>query len=215
MIAIVDYRAGNLTSVHRALAALGRGGESVITDDPAVIRRAERIIFPGVGAAGEAMRNLHELDLAGVLREVVAAGRPFLGICLGYQILFEGSDENGGVACLGLLPGRVVRFSDPLRNPQQPDRPLKVPHMGWNAARARRPHPVLAGIEPGSEFYFVHSYYPTNVAPALALTETDYGIPFASGAATGALAGFQFHPEKSGRPGLRLLANFCEWTPHA
>lgn len=212
MIAIVDYRAGNLTSVQRALAALGRGSDAVITDDPAQIAAAERIIFPGVGAAGESMRNIRELGLAGVLRDAVAAGKPFLGICLGYQILFEQSDEDGGVPCLGLLPGRVVRFPEPLRTPQQ-DRPLKVPHMGWNPVRPLRKHPVWAGIEPGSEFYFVHSYYPSGVKPEQVLTETDYGVTFASGAAAGSLVGFQFHPEKSGRPGLRLLQNFCDWKP--
>ncbi|MFA4945862.1 MAG: imidazole glycerol phosphate synthase subunit HisH [Lentisphaeria bacterium] len=210
MIAIVDYRAGNLTSVQRALAALGHA--ALVTAEPQAIAAAERIIFPGVGAAGEAMRHLGELKLAPALRAAVAAGKPFLGICLGYQILFEWSAEDGGVECLGLLPGRVVRFPEPLRSPHQ-ERPLKIPHMGWNAARPLQSHPVLAGIPAESEFYFVHSYHPTAVPAAAALTATDYGLEFTSGAAAGALVGFQFHPEKSGRPGLRLLANFCAWNP--
>jgi glutamine amidotransferase len=209
-IAIVDYRAGNLTSVARALASLGR--QSVITCDPATIAQAERIIFPGVGAAGEAMRNLTELGLGAVLRDAVAQGKPFLGICLGYQILFSGSDEDGGVECLGILPGQVVRFPDPLLATGYP-RPLKVPHMGWNGVRFLRAHPVLEGVPAGSEFYFVHSYYPQPAQPDLRCGETDYGLTFASGVAWKSLIAFQCHPEKSGRPGLRLLDNFCRWEP--
>ena len=207
MIAIVDYRAGNLASVARALEHLGQTG--VITSDPDIIAAADRIIFPGVGAAGEAMRNLHELGLQPVLRQAVADGKPLLGICLGYQILFEHSEEDGGIACLGLLPGRVVRFAEsaPGAMPR-----LKVPHMGWNQAVFGRPHPVWHGVPAGSEFYFVHSYYPKAPVKVTACT-TDYGVTFASGAATGSLVGFQFHPEKSGPPGLRLLLNFCHWSP--
>lgn len=208
MIAIVDYKAGNLTSVLRALERLGQKAE--ITGDPAAIRRAERVIFPGVGAAGEAMRNLRELGLVDVLREV-SGQKPFMGICLGYQILFEHSDEDGGVECLGILPGRVVRFPEPLRSPHSP-RPLKVPHMGWNEVRFTRQHPVWEGVPAGSEFYYVHSYYPVP-RPEDVCAETEYGVTFAGGAARGTLVGFQSHPEKSGEPGLRLLKNFCEWNP--
>jgi glutamine amidotransferase len=209
MIAIVDYRAGNLTSVARALHRLGH--ECVITADPGVIAAAPRVIFPGVGAAGEAMRNLRELGLEGVLRAAVAAGKPFLGICLGYQILFEWSDEDGGVPGLGLLPGRVVRFPGDLREADGA-RALKIPQMGWNAVAFRGEHPLWRGIPPGGEFYFVHSYYPA-AAPEVVCATTRYGLEFASGAARGSLAAFQFHPEKSGEPGLRLLANFCAWEP--
>lgn len=209
MIAIVDYRAGNLTSVARALRHLGQ--DCVITADPAAIAGADRVIFPGVGAAGEAMRNLCELGLAPALRAAVAAGKPFLGICLGYQILFDASDEDGGVRCLGLLPGRVVRFADDLRD-EPGARPLKVPQMGWNAVAFRGAHPVWRDVPAGSEFYFVHSYYPA-AAPEVVCATTRYGIEFASGAARGSLVAFQFHPEKSGEPGLRLLANFCAWEP--
>ncbi len=211
MITIVDYRAGNLPSVARALKRVGCEGH--ITSDPAEVAAAERIIFPGVGAAGEAMRNLHELGLVKVLRAAARQGKPFLGICLGYQILFDASDEDGGVACLGILPGRVVHFPEPLRDESSP-RPLKVPQMGWNAVRFTRPHPVWDGVAAGSEFYFVHSYYP-QPGPGLTAGVTAYGIEFAAACATGTLVGFQFHPEKSGEPGLRMLANFCRWQPES
>jgi len=207
MIAIVDYRAGNLPSVLRALRHLGQDGR--ITSDPAEIARADRIIFPGVGAAGDCMRNLRELKLIKVLRAAVDDGKPFLGICIGYQMLFERSEEDGGVACLGILPGRVVRFPEPLQ-PAEAERPLKVPHMGWNEVRFLGQHPVWKDIPPRSEFYFVHSYYPVPL-PEVVAAETEYGVSFASGVASGSLVAFQFHPEKSGAPGLRLLANFCTW----
>lgn len=207
MIAVLDYRAGNLTSVMSALAHIG--ADAVLTDSPAEVMRAERVIFPGVGAAGRSMENLHGLGLAEPLREVVAAGTPFLGICVGFQLLFEGSDEDGGVECLGILPGRVVRFPDAM--PQGGDLPpLKVPQMGWNDATFATPHPVADRVPAGSQFYFVHSFHPVP-KPEHLLTRTTYGIEFASGAARGNVVGFQFHPEKSGRPGLQVLRNFCKW----
>lgn len=208
MIAIVDYRAGNLTSVAAAVSALGH--EGVITSDPAVIREATRIIFPGVGAAGAAMASLTDLGLCDPLRDAVAAGVPFLGICLGYQVLFEHSDEDGGVDCLGILPGRVARFADDL--PGDGGRPLKVPQMGWNGAAFRGEHPVWHDVPDAAEFYFVHSYHPVP-EPAHVAAVTEYGIAFASGVRTGNLVAFQFHPEKSGHPGLKLLDNFCCWCP--
>jgi len=209
MIAIVDYKAGNLKSVERALTYLGHEGR--ITNDADSILEADRVIFPGVGAAGEAMRNLNELGLADVLRQTVAQGKPFLGICLGYQVLFEHSDEDGGIECLGLLPGKVVRFPPDLRDPGA-DRALKVPQMGWNGAAFRGEHPVWTDVPEGSEFYFVHSYHPVPPDDVVCATTT-YGMTFASGTAVGNLVAFQFHPEKSGRPGLKLLDNFCNWTP--
>jgi glutamine amidotransferase len=207
MIAIIDYRAGNLTSVRLAFEALGR--EAVITDDPARIRAAERVVFPGVGAAGAAMRHLQSLDLAGTIRDVARRGTPFLGICLGTQIILERSDEDGGTDTLGLLPGRVIRFAPTNRYD-------KVPHMGWNQVDTRAAHPVFEGITPGSEFYFVHSYYPAPADPACILGTTDYaGVTFASALARGSIVATQFHPEKSGRAGLQLLENFCRWQPAA
>ena len=207
MIAIVDYRAGNLTSVAAALRKLGQ--PCCITSDPAAITGAERIVFPGVGAAGTAMQHLTDLDLVEPLRAAVAAGRPFLGICLGYQILFEHSEEDdcGG---LGLLHGTVRRFPDSM--PGADGRRLKVPHMGWNEVTFREEHALWDGLAPGSEFYFVHSYY-AQPGPADVAATTVYGIEFAAGIVHDNLAAFQFHPEKSGRPGLRLLANFCGWQP--
>lgn len=205
MIAIIDYRAGNLTSVRLAFESLGR--EAVITDDPARIRAAERVVFPGVGAAGAAMHHLHSLNLADTIHEVAQRGTPFLGICLGTQIILEHSDEDGGTDTLGLLPGRVIRFTPESRYD-------KVPHMGWNQVTPIAPHPLFDGIESGSEFYFVHSYYPAPSDPACILGTTAYaGTTFASVLARGHLVATQFHPEKSGRTGLRLLENFCRWQP--
>ncbi len=205
MIAIIDYRAGNLTSVKLAFDTIGQ--EARITSDPACILEAERVIFPGVGAAGAAMRHLQALDLADTIREVARRGTPFLGICLGTQIILEHSEEDGGVDTLGLLPGRVVRFTPA-------DRYDKVPHMGWNRVHARVPHPLFEGIEDETEFYFVHSYYPAPATDALTLATTGYaGVTFASALGRGSILATQFHPEKSGKSGLRLLENFCRWQP--
>ena len=203
MLAIIDYKAGNLTSVKLAFDALGQ--ENVITSDPAVIRAAGRVVFPGVGAAGSAMRNLLGLNLVPVLREVIASGRPFLGICVGTQILFDFSEEDGGTTCLGVLPGRVVLF-------RPPDSRDKVPHMGWNQMRIRRPHPLLAGIAEDSDFYFVHSYYPQPARPEDVIGATDYaGVSFAAMVGRDNIAATQFHVEKSGKVGLQVLENFAKW----
>ena len=205
MITLIDYKAGNLTSVRLAFAALGL--ETQIASDPQTILRASRVVFPGVGAAGAAMRHLTELGLIAPLREVAARGTPFLGICLGTQILFDESEEDGGTRTLGMLPGRVPRF-------RPGDRRQKVPQIGWNRVRIARPHPLLDGIGDESEFYFVHSYYPAPSAPELVLGTTDYaGVVFASMVSRGNIAATQFHPEKSGRIGLRLLENFVRWEP--
>jgi glutamine amidotransferase len=201
--AIVDYRAGNLTSVRLGFEALGV--EAAVTSAAGDVRRAERVVFPGVGAAGAAMRHLRELGLVEALCEAARAGTPLLGICLGTQIIFERSEEDGGVAGLGLLPGAVRRF-------RPADRRVKVPQIGWNGVAWRRPHPVFDGIASGSEFYFVHSYYPDPASAALVLGETEYaGVCFASAVARANVVATQFHPEKSGRVGLRVLANFSRW----
>jgi glutamine amidotransferase len=203
VIAIVDYRAGNLTSVKLAFDALG--ADSRITSDPGEIRRAERVVFPGVGAAGAGMEAIAELDLAPVLRDVISAGTPFLGVCFGMQLLFEHSEEDGGVDCLGVLPGRVRRFA--------PSNPLdKIPHMGWNAFKQLRPHPLLDGIDDGIEFYFVHSYYCEPSEAKLTVGRTDYAdVDFCSAVARANLFATQFHPERSGRFGLQLYRNFAAW----
>jgi glutamine amidotransferase len=208
MIAIIDYEAGNLTSVARAVAHLGFAGS--VTHDPDLIRRAERIIFPGVGAAGAAMASLRRAGLDRVLADAVAAGTPVLGICLGCQVILGRSDEND-TTCLGILPGRVRRF----RPAGEVGGVPKIPHMGWNRLkRVRQAHPVFAGIAPEDEFYFVHSYYPVPDDADSVLAVTDYGATFASVLGRRNLVATQFHLEKSGRPGLRMLRNFCTWEPN-
>ena len=205
MIAIVDYRAGNLTSVARALHYLKQAYQ--ITDDPAVLERASHVIFPGVGAAGEAMAYLRLTALDQQIRSLVAAGKPLLGICLGTQVIFEYSEEND-TSCLGIVPGSVRMFPQAL---QQDGLTLKIPHMGWNEVVFTKTHPVFKDVEQGAAFYFVHSYYPAPADPAWILGSTDYGMRFCSAIARKNLVAVQFHPEKSGRPGLRILENFCRW----
>ncbi|HXW83769.1 MAG TPA: imidazole glycerol phosphate synthase subunit HisH [Candidatus Binataceae bacterium] len=202
MIAIVDYRAGNLTSVKRALEFLGH--ECEITDRAERIRAAERVILPGVGAAGATMENLEALKLADVLRKDVAgAGKPFLGVCIGIQVLLDRSEENGAT-CLGLVAGRVVRYPVSIDG-----RPLKVPQIGWNRVKQSRSHPVFAGVPDDTHFYFVNSYYPIPDDPGAVIATSDYGVPFCAAIARGSVIATQFHLEKSGAAGLKLLDNFC------
>jgi len=201
VIAIVDYRAGNLTSVLRAVRHLGH--EAEITDDAEKIRSAERVIFPGVGAAGETMANLKKLGLDTVLaEEVFKAGKPLLGICIGVQVIFERSEENDAL-CLGLLPGYVTRFSS--------DMGLKIPQIGWNRMRQVKPHPLFEGVPDEAEFYFVNSYHPVPASPDLIFGMTEYGVEFPSAVGRDNLVATQFHLEKSGEVGLKMLDNFCVW----
>jgi len=197
-IAIIDYKAGNLTSVQRALAHLGVAAE--VTADPARIVSADKVIFPGVGAAESCMANLQAGGLDEALREAVAAGKSVLGICVGMQLLFEHSDEDGGVPCLGILEGVVERF-------RPSDATIKVPHMGWNAIE-HEGDPLFAGIASGERFYFVHSYYCAPDTSVVVNAVTDHGGKFAAGVRRDNLVAVQFHPEKSGEPGLHLLRNF-------
>ncbi len=196
-IAVVDYGAGNLVSIEQALSTAG--AEVVLARRADSFADAEALVVPGVGAAGPAMARLRRRGLEAPIRAWIAAGRPFLGICLGLQLLFEGSDEDGAVT-LGVLPGRTVRLADA---PQ-------LPHIGWNQVERRRAHPLFAGIDDDADFYFVHSYAaaPGPGADGVILAETAHGGRFVSAIARGSLAGVQFHPERSGRDGLRLLANF-------
>ncbi len=210
MIAIIDYKAGNLTSVKRALDHLGY--ESVITSDPQEVLGADRVIFPGVGAAASAMADLKNTGMAEVLKEVYKRNIPLLGICLGTQIIFERSEE-GDTECLGILPGTVKAFPRPLIDPQTQDT-LKVPHMGWNRVKLIKKHPVFSDIDPQAEFYFVHSYHPVPEYTELIYGITEYGIKFVSVVAHRGVVATQFHPEKSGRPGLKILENFCQWRPY-
>lgn len=206
MIAIIDYKAGNLTSVQRALNHLSQ--ESVITHDYSKVLAAERIIFPGVGAAGKAMYYLRGFGLDLALHDAFHDGRPILGICLGTQIIMDWSEENE-TQCLGLIKGRVRRFPKGLRDGM--GNCIKVPHMGWNGVELNHPHPLFEGVPSESEFYFVHSYYPEPESSNEVLGVTEYGISFASVLTRRNLVAVQFHLEKSGRPGLRILANFCSW----
>jgi len=198
-IAVVDYGAGNLVSIDQALRAAGV--DVVIARAAPDLEGVDGLVVPGVGAARPAMERLRRRALVEPIRGWIAADRPFLGICLGMQLLFEGSDEDGA-RTLGILPGRTVRLIDAPR----------LPHIGWNAVRRRRPHPLFAGVATDAPFYFVHSYAPRPADPEggdVALAVTDHGPDFVSAVAHGRLAGVQFHPERSGRDGLRLLANFA------
>ncbi|MGD0218369.1 MAG: imidazole glycerol phosphate synthase subunit HisH [Desulfobaccales bacterium] len=197
---IIDYQAGNLTSVVNSFKALGVDGR--VTQDAAEVAAADRVVFPGVGAAGKAMSILRELGLDRALQQSFRKGTPILGICLGAQIVLEYSQENE-TPCLGLLPGRTRAL------PGGPG--LKIPHMGWNRVRFHKPHPVFQGLPEEAEYYFVHSYYPEPAEEAMLLGVTEYGLPFPSVLGWRSLVATQFHPEKSGRFGLKILENFLAW----
>lgn len=202
MIAIIDYEAGNLTSVERALTHLGVPCR--VTADAGEIRAADRVVFPGVGAAAAAMGALRARGLDTVIRDVIGQKKPFLGICLGAQVMLDRSEEDGGTACLGIIPGDVRRFAHEGEG-------FKVPHMGWNDIAVCRSHPVLEGIVGADRFYFVHSYYLDTADPGDCIARTDYGFPFVSVMGRESVFAVQFHPEKSGPPGLRILKNFASW----
>jgi len=208
-VAVVDYGMGNLHSVSKAVEHVAPGAQVEVTSDPARVGEADRVVFPGQGAMPDCMR---EMDARGLRPAVIDAARhrPFLGICIGLQMLFERSDE-GGVAGLALLPGTVRRFPAPAMVDTEGHR-LKVPHMGWNRVTQARPHPLWSGIEDGSRFYFVHSYFP-EAGEAVVWGITEYGIPFTCAVARDNIFAVQFHPEKSDTAGLRLLANFLNWNP--
>ncbi len=206
-IAVVDYGMGNLRSVSRALAWVG-GADVSVTSDPHVVRDAERVVFPGVGAMGDCMAELRRLGLLDAVREA-AVDKPFLGICLGMQALLDRSEESGGIDSLGVVPGRVARFPGGVVGDD--GRPLKVPHMGWSRVHQSRRHPLWEGIDDGSWFYFVHSYYAEAADPAAVVGEADYGRRFHAALARGSCFAVQFHPEKSQHAGLKLLENFIHW----
>ena len=201
MLIIIDYGAGNIGSVQRACAETGI--ESVITANPADLKDAERIIFPGVGAAPTAMENVTRTGLAAALKEAYAAGIPILGICIGAQIVLDRSEE-GDTPCLGIIPGTTVRF-------KFQDKSLKIPHIGWNSVKATQPHPLLEGIDKEDEFYFVHSYYPQPAKKENIYAVSDYGGEFCCAVGNKNLFAVQFHPEKSGRFGLQMLKRFAAW----
>ena len=200
MITIVDYQMGNLRSVQKGLERVG--GQARISSDPGEIANADKLILPGVGAFGDAMAEIHRRDLASPIRDFIDAGRPFLGICLGLQLLFEKGYEHGEHEGLGVIEGDVVRFELPAS--------FKVPHMGWNAVCRKADPPILADTADGTHFYFVHSFYVRPKDPSVVALECDYGGPFCAMVWRDNLYATQFHPEKSQQDGLRLLAGFCD-----
>lgn len=207
MIAIVDYGMANLRSVEKALASVG--GDPVITDSPAVIAQADQVVLPGVGAFCAAMTNLNRSGLREAVLDSIHAGKPFLGICLGLQMLFETSSEMGATPGLGVLPGRVVTFfEDGTPNTDG----LKVPHIGWNALHIQGAPRLLSGLNDGDRVYFVHSYYPEPADASCIAATSDYGTAFCCAVEQGNVAATQFHPEKSGAVGLQILRNFVNWN---
>ena len=205
MIAIVDYEMGNLRSVQKAFEAVGH--QAVLTSDQQTIQDASHVVLPGVGAFGDCVTNLERFGLTDTLRKVIEQGKPFLGICLGLQVLFTQSEEFGVNQGLGIFKGTVRKFSFSNSNGQR----LKIPHMGWNTVQPKRSSPVLEGIGSSDSVYFVHSFYVDPEDPSIVCTVTDYGTPFVSSVARDNVFACQFHPEKSQQVGLRLLRNFGAW----
>ena len=208
-IAVIDYGMGNLRSVSKALEHVAPGARVEVTSDPVAVAAADRVVFPGQGAMPDCMR---EMDARGLRPAVLAAAqaKPFLGICIGLQMLFESSDE-GDVRGLAVLAGRVRRFPRETMHNQKGMR-LKVPHMGWNRVQQRNAHPLWSGIEDGTRFYFVHSYYAQAADERIVSGVSDYGLPFTCAVARDNIFAVQFHPEKSHIAGLRLLSNFVNWN---
>ncbi|WP_018233367.1 imidazole glycerol phosphate synthase subunit HisH [Thioalkalivibrio thiocyanodenitrificans] len=209
-VAVVDYGMGNVRSVVKALEHVAPAGTRVsLTDSPEVILDAERVVFPGQGAARDCMAALTARGLDEALRRT-AADRPFLGVCMGMQVLVDYSEENGGTRCLGVLPGQVRFFGEDLQEAGGGPR-LKIPHMGWNQVHQIMEHPLWRDIAQDSRFYFVHSYHLQAGDPALVAATTEYGIRFTSAIARDNIFAIQCHPEKSAAPGLTLLRNFMRW----
>ena len=202
-IAVVDYGAGNLKSVQHAVEHVGL--PAVVTDDAQTILAADGVILPGVGAAADTMSNLQQRNLVGVVKDVIARGTPFFGVCMGLQALFSVSEEGGEHACLDVLPGRVRRFESIVNATEVK---LSIPHMGWNQVRQVRPHPFFDGVPDGANFYFVHSFYVEPKDARSVAGETEYGVAFASVVCRGNVMATQFHPEKSAAHGLQLYRNF-------
>jgi len=205
MIAVIDYGMGNLRSVQKALEFVG--AKVIVTHDPDLILSADSVVLPGVGAFKDCMANLNKLSLIEPIRKFIDSEKPFLGICLGLQVLFEESEEYGPVPGLGILPGKVVKFidgsSDTRKGPQ-----IKIPHMGWNQIKVKKNAPLFAGVGDSPYFYFVHSYYVVPEDPEMVATVTHYGIEFVSGIQHKNIYAFQFHPEKSQTLGLSILERF-------
>lgn len=208
-IGVIDYGMGNLHSLGKSLERVADGRHVEISYDADKLMKCDHLVLPGVGGVRACMNELRRLELNEMVLEA-ARKKPLLGICLGMQVMLEHSDENGGVPALGLFPGSVVRFPDPVTGASER---LKVPHMGWNRVKQTQAHPIWQGIPDDSWFYFVHSYHAVPQNPAHTLGMTDYIHPFASALARDNIVAFQFHPEKSQGAGMALLSNFVNWTP--
>jgi len=200
MIAIIDYGAGNLRSVINAINRLGY--KAIVTNQPEEILKAKAVFFPGVGAAGDTMTSLNKLNLTDTVKKLVVENRPLLGICIGLQVLFSGTQEGGWYECLNIISGTVRKLPEG----------LKIPHMGWNQVNQKFSHPIFEGIPDRANFYFVHSYYGDPEDKSIIAAETDYGISFCSAIAKGNLVATQFHPEKSGELGLKIYDNFIKFA---
>ena len=211
-IAIIDYGMGNLQSVSKALEQVAPNDEVVVTDNPSVIQSADRIVCPGQGAAADCMKALVDSGLGQSVVDTVHT-RPFLGICMGFQVLLSGSEENEGVDCLNVIPGRVTRFQDPLTDASGTR--LKVPHMGWSCVTQTQKHPMWNRISDKTRFYFAHSYYCIPSDQSVVTGTTQYGQDIAVSVAYGKLFACQFHPEKSSTDGLQFLENFTRWQGDA
>ena len=208
-IAIVDYGMGNLHSAAKAVARAVERANVVITSNPDEVLKADKIVFPGVGAMRDCMLGLREFELLETVREV-SAQKPFLAVCVGMQALMDFSEENDGVDCLGLFKGKVRYFGDNLKDENQER--LKIPHMGWNQVKQKIAHPLWQGIPDNGRFYFVHSYYVDADDASVIAGETQYGVSFSAAIARDNIFAVQFHPEKSHHLGLKLLSNFAQWN---
>ncbi len=209
MIAVIDYSMGNLHSVHKALQHVTDNGV-VITSNPEEITKADHIVFPGQGAARDCMSELHKRELVEVVKEV-STSKPFLGVCMGMQVLMERSVEGGGVDCIGLYKGTVQHFTDHIGKTDAEGNRLKIPQMGWNQISHTQDHPLWKGIKDNARFYFVHSYFVEPLDKTIIVGETDFGIQYASAVAKDNVFAIQSHPEKSADDGLQLLRNFTNW----
>jgi len=212
-IAIIDYGMGNLHSIAKALEHVAGKDRVLVSSDHATILAADRVVFPGVGAMRDCMAELQRSGLGEVVVEAVRS-KPVLGVCLGMQALLDASEENNGITCLGVIPGKVVRFPQDMRDPGDGNK-LKIPHMGWNQVHQRGNHPMWKDIPMDSRFYFVHSYYTVPARAEDIAATTPYGLDFASVIAHGNVFAVQFHPEKSQHSGLQLLSNFIGWNGEA
>lgn len=213
-VAVIDYGMGNLHSVSKALEKVGEGVEINVTSDAETILAADRVVLPGVGAMRDCMGEIVRLGLDKVIRDFVATGKPLFGVCVGMQALLNSSAENGGVECLGILPGEVEYFGDDLKDLKTNDK-LKIPHMGWNQVHQESEHPMWKGIAQDARFYFVHSYYSQPGNPDLIAASTNYGFQFTSAVSKDNVFAVQFHPEKSSHAGLTLYENFLKWNGQA